>query len=145
MAKSRRNKSRRRKQSRLKKKLTRTKNTLSTRAKLLNLGLISTNALRDANKRTRVKNPAIHDKMKRRKRILRTVRKRKARLEGLNRLSKPLSPLGVDVTYNQNKKNTICRIRAVRTEVLHALKKTGKSGQKKPIRRNPNIICKRSK
>jgi hypothetical protein len=43
----------------------------------------------------------------------------------------------------KNKKNTICRNRYVRAQVLHALRKTGKTGQKKPIRRYPNIICRR--
>jgi hypothetical protein len=40
-------------------------------------------------------------------------------------------------------KKTICKAREIRAQVLHALKKTGKKGQKPPIRRNPDIICKK--
>jgi hypothetical protein len=40
-------------------------------------------------------------------------------------------------------KRKICRKRLTRREVLFAKRKTGKGGQRKPIRRNPDVICRR--
>jgi hypothetical protein len=42
------------------------------------------------------------------------------------------------------RKKTICEKRSIRKQVLHAIKKTGKTGQKKPIRKYPNVICRRT-
>lgn len=42
----------------------------------------------------------------------------------------------------RQQKQSICEKRYIREQVLHALKKTGKSGQKPPVRTN-NIICRR--
>jgi hypothetical protein len=47
------------------------------------------------------------------------------------------------VTYPESKKRQICRNRYKRKQVLFALNKTGQSGQKRPKRRNPDIICRR--
>jgi len=46
-------------------------------------------------------------------------------------------------TSFSHEKTKICHNRAVRKEILHALNKTGKTGQKKPIRRHPGVICRR--
>ena len=55
---------------------------------------------------------------------------------------RPLSSPSFTLTTQKNK-ISICKSRGVRAEVLHALNKTGKSGQKKPVRRNPDVICRR--
>ena len=41
------------------------------------------------------------------------------------------------------RKKTICEKRSIRKQVLHAIRKTGKTGQKRPVRKNPDIICRR--
>jgi hypothetical protein len=41
------------------------------------------------------------------------------------------------------KKELICKNRRLRREVIFALNKNGLSGQKKPIRRNPDVTCRR--
>lgn len=47
------------------------------------------------------------------------------------------------VTKRLGNNKLICQNRRLRREVLFANNKTGKVGQKRPIRRNPEIICRR--
>lgn len=77
---------------------------------------------------------------RRRKRLRRLLASTEARRRTLSKrvLTSPvfqrtLSPI----------RTKICRSRKIRKEVLHALKKTGLSGQKRPVRKNPEIICRR--
>jgi hypothetical protein len=40
-------------------------------------------------------------------------------------------------------KSLICAKRRLRREIMFATNKAGKSGQKKPVRRNPDVTCRR--
>jgi hypothetical protein len=96
-------------------------------------------------------NQKIHDtlrnkfavKMLRRKRAAEKRKKQIANQRAFGRSKKvskyqPVSPI------EQAKQRRICANRTLRREVLFALRKTGKKGQKKPIRRHPGIICRKN-
>ena len=123
------------------KKLTRTPSLNSARIKKI-LGLIGTNALNSQNHATRKRKPT---KLNKRRILNRVITNHRRLLEGRNSPSKPSYSLKSPKLPQQQKKHSVCESRSIRKQIMHATKKSGKAGQKKPIQRNPNIICKRSK
>lgn len=79
--------------------------------------------------------------IKRSKGVRHHLRERKRLLEARKRPSKTFSYKSLSSPINKTKKQFICESRRVRREVIHAIRKAGKSGQKKPIRKNPEIRC----
>jgi hypothetical protein len=79
-------------------------------------------------------------KRKRRNRLLREAWRRR------HLLASPISPFKKKIRklhtqINPIKKLKVCTARRIRKEIMHALGKAGKGGQKKPIYRNKNIKC----
>ena len=84
---------------------------------------------------------------KRRKRLttrsLRNMRNREVLSRAARINSKPSLQNAFKTPTLTTKKQTICQKRRSRREIIFATRKAGKSGQKRPVRRNPQIICRR--
>jgi hypothetical protein len=130
---SRKSNSRRRK-TRTRSAITRS---LSTRNKILGY---RKNYKRDYNKRvSRKKTNVLKRKTRSFLGALHSIRLREHR----KRVSQPSKLSFKAMGKPLADRERICRSRRIRKEVLFALKKSGKSGQKKPIRRNPDTKCRR--
>lgn len=87
-------------------------------------------------------------KIRHKRRIIQQLRERQRlsllrdRRRRLRMDSKPLLIKNMQSPIIQQKK-TVCEARVSRQQILHALRKTGKSGQKRPTYRNKHIKCKR--
>lgn len=128
--------SRRRRKASYKKPITRV--TRYTRTPVL--GYRKQKRLRTIVRKTR---PKLRTNLKRSQflRLSRTHRKRvlnqRARVPTLALSNKKRLPSPIEL-----RKALICKNRHVRRQVLHAKNKTGRAGQKKPIRRHPDVRCK---
>jgi hypothetical protein len=76
--------------------------------------------------------------------LVRQRRWRDMQREDRKRLSKRLQRRDLLSPIDNNKKQRICKSRAVRREIMFATKKSGRGGQKKPVWRNKEVRCKRS-